>query len=68
MSDHSYNSHMANEVTDSTGGVLKAIKWLEQTGRSIIAAKMERELLRADQHKLEKGAFPSVESLHHTRS
>lgn len=59
---------MANEMTDTRAGILKAIKWLRATGRSIIAAKMERELLRADQHKLEDSAFHFVESLHHTRS
>jgi hypothetical protein len=48
---------MANEDTDTRAGILKAIKWLRATGRSIVAAKMERELLPADQHKLENSAF-----------
>jgi len=35
-------------TTDTTTGVLKAIVWLREMGRSILADKMQRELLYAD--------------------
>jgi hypothetical protein len=35
-------------TTDTTTGVMKAIAWLRQLGRPILADKMERELLYAD--------------------
>ena len=35
-------------TTDTTTGVLKAIFWLRQLGRPILADKMERELLYAN--------------------
>ena len=35
-------------AADTTMGVLRAITWLREMGRSIQAAKMERELLYAD--------------------
>ena len=34
-------------AADTTMGVLRAITWLREMGRSIQAAKMERELLYA---------------------
>ncbi len=34
-------------MTDATAGVMKAIDWLRQMGRPILADKMERELLYA---------------------
>lgn len=35
-------------ITDTTTGVLRAIFWLREMGRPILADKMERELLYAD--------------------
>ena len=39
---------MKTGTADTTTGVLKAIFWLRELGRPILAAKMERELLYAD--------------------
>ena len=42
------NIHMKTAVADTTTGVLKAIFWLREMGRPMLADKMERELLYAD--------------------
>jgi hypothetical protein len=39
---------MASEETNTTAGILRAIEWLRQLGRPVLAAKMKRELLRVD--------------------
>ena len=36
---------MASEVTDTMTGILKAIAWLEQMGRPILAAEMAAVLI-----------------------
>jgi hypothetical protein len=46
MPSPGYNRYMASEEELHTmAGIVKAIAWLEQMGRPILAAKMERELL-----------------------
>lgn len=39
------NTQMTSEESRTTEGIIRAIEWLRQAGRPILAAKMERELL-----------------------
>ena len=43
-------------MTDTTTGIMKAIEWLRQKGRPILADKIKRELLYADS----KGKNPTL--------
>ena len=52
------------KTTNTTIGVMKAIVWLREMGRPILADKMERGLLYADT----MGQIPNTESGFGTRS
>lgn len=42
------------QINDTQTGIQLAIKWLRKTGRSILAAKMERELASPELPLLER--------------